>query len=268
MPPTLTAASLGGNSRQAMKTLERAAKLVETMPKEKTPERHIALTALACVQARLGDFAAARKTTDRIQGEPGKTVALSTLVRQLARADRAKEALAEIDQLPAGTTKFYALMNLGAGQADAGDQKAARASFEKAHQLIGELQGEGKRGVNAIDLATVRAQAEDYKGAIQTADTYFPNVQLGYVNIANARAEAGDFKGALEAADQIKEPPGQGPGWWKLNTLRDTAKLQAQSGESKEALNWIDRLDSHIARAHALMGLAEGMVAPRAPGKK
>ena len=51
-----------GNKAQAMKTLERAAKLVDTMPKEKTPERHIALTALACAQARLGEFAETRKT--------------------------------------------------------------------------------------------------------------------------------------------------------------------------------------------------------------
>ena len=82
-----------GNKAQAMKTLERAAKLVEAMPKENPAKRHIALTALACVQARLGEFAEARKTLERIQGEPGKTVALATLVRELAHAGRAKEAI-------------------------------------------------------------------------------------------------------------------------------------------------------------------------------
>jgi tetratricopeptide (TPR) repeat protein len=253
-----------GNKAQAMKTLERAAKLVETMPK-KTPERARALIALGCVQARLGEFAAARKTSEGIpmQGERLNPSVLATLVRQLAGAGRAKEATAEIDQLPAGTTKVYTLMHLGAGQAEAGDPKAARASFERAHQLIGELQ---KQGV-AMDLATVRANAGDYKGAIQTADTYFPKNDLGYANIAFAQARACDIKGALETAEKIKDGPNQGPGWWKLNVWRATAAAQAQRGESKAALEWIGRLDSHIARANALMGLAEGM-ATRSPGKK
>ena len=252
-----------GNKAQAMKTLERAAKLVEAMPKENWTKRHIALTALACVQARLGEFAESRKTLERIQGEPGKTVALATLVRELARAGRAKEAMTEIGRSPAGTTKVYVLMHLGAGQAEAGDEKAARASFEKAHKLIGEL---GKPGVG-IDLATVRANAGDYKGAIQTADTYFPENALGYANIAVAQARAADFIGALKTADKIKDRPGQGPVWWKLNMLRYTAAYQAKRGQSKSALEWIRRLDSHIARANALMGLAEGM-ATRSQSKK
>ena len=174
--------------------------------------------------------------------------------------------MAEIDQLPAGETKVYALMHLGAGHAEAGDKKAARASFEQAHQLVGELQGKGKQGVNAIDLATVRAEAGDYKGAIQTADTYYPTVDLGYANIAFAQARAGDFKGALETAEKIKDGRNQGPGWWKLNAWRATAEAQAQHGDSKAALEWIGRLESHIARANAFMGLAEG-VATRPSGK-
>jgi len=57
--------------------------------------------------------------------------------------------------------------------------------------------------------------------------------------------------------------------WWKLNILRSTAELQAQRGDSKAALEWIGRLDSHLARANALMGIAEGILtATRPPGKK
>ena len=56
-----------------------------------------------------------------------------------------------------------------------------------------------------IILGTVRAEAGDYKGAIQTAETYFPNHDLGYANIAFAHAKAGDFTGALEVAEKIKD---------------------------------------------------------------
>jgi RNA polymerase sigma factor (sigma-70 family) len=266
-PGVALAQAKAGDKAEAVKTLERAAKLVEALPRDEPVSRFQALTALACVQARLGEFTAARKTAEgiSIQRELRRASALATLVRQLARAGLAKEAMKEIDRLPVGETKVYALMHYGAGQAEAGDRKAARASFEQAHRLIGNLQRQG----SAIDLATVRADAEDYEGAIQTADAYFPDNDLGYANIANSHAKAGDFKGALEVAEKIKDGPGQGPGWWKLIALRYTAKCQAQRGESKAALKWIDRLDSHIARAYALTGLAEGMVpATRSPGKK
>jgi tetratricopeptide (TPR) repeat protein len=267
-PGVALAQAKAGDKAEAMKTLERTAKLVEALPTDETVSRFQALTALACVQARLGEFTAARKTAEGIpiQRELRRASALATLVRQLARVGRAKEAMTEIDRLPAGATKVYALMHFGAGQAEAGARKAARASFDQAHRLIGGLQDKGI----AIDLATVRADAGDYEGAIQTADAYFPDNDLGYANIANSHAKAGDFKGALEVAEKIKDGPGgQGPGWWKLNILRYTAAIQAQRGESKAALKWIDGLDSHLARAYALTGLAEGMApATRLPGKK
>ena len=129
-----------------------------------------------------------------------------------------------------------------------------------------------------IILATVRAEAGDYKGALQTAETYCPESKLGYANIAFAHAKAGDFTGALEIAEKLKdrvvrprpgEQPRQVPEWWKLQILEATAALQAQRGEAKAALEWIGRLDSHLARAYALKGIAEGTLrATRPPGKK
>jgi hypothetical protein len=258
-----------GDKALARKTLQRAADLIASIPEGTAARRARALTQLACAQARLGEFATARKTVGRIKRETGKAIALATLVRQLAQAGRAKEAMAEIDPLAVGTTKVHALTHLGAGQAEAGDQKAARASFQQAHLLIKQLKGEEDRMSQGVILATVRAEAGDYKGAIQTAETYNPESTLGYANIAFAHAKARDFTGALEIAEMLKNRPRQGPGWWKLRILEATAKLQAQRGESKAALEWIDRLDLHLARAYALMGIAEGMLtATRPPGKK
>jgi hypothetical protein len=252
-----------GDKALAGKTIQRAADLIASMPKPAF------LTHLACAQAHLGEFASARKTVEKIQNETGKAIALATLVRQLARAGRTKEATTEIDPLPAGTMKVHALTFLGAGQAEAGDQKAALASFQQAHVLIEQVKGEGERMGQGIILGTVRAEAGDFKGALQTAETYFPKHDLGYANIAFAQARAGEFTGALETAEKIKDPPGQGPGWWKLQILEETARLQAERGQSEAALKWIDRLASHLARAHALTGLAEGTVtATKPPGKK
>jgi RNA polymerase sigma factor (sigma-70 family) len=259
-----------GDKALARKTLQRAADVIASMPDDTTPRRRArALTQLACAQARLGEFATARKTVEKIQHETGKAIALATLVRQLAQAGRVKEAMTEIDALPVGTTKVHVLTHLGAGQAEAGDRNAARTSFRQAHLLIEKLQREEDRLSQGGILATVRAEAGDYKGAIQTAQTYNPTYTLGYANIAFAQAKVGDFTGALEIAEKLNNrQPRLNPDWWKLRILEATASLQALRGESKSALEWIDRLDSHFARAWALMGIAEGLTATKPPGKK
>jgi tetratricopeptide (TPR) repeat protein len=100
-----------GDKALARKTLERAAELVASMPKD-APGRAGALTALAGAQARLGEFAAARKTVEGIQRETGKAIALAALVRQLAKAGRAQEARREIDRLPVAATQVHILMHL------------------------------------------------------------------------------------------------------------------------------------------------------------
>jgi len=206
--------------------------MVGALPKDAS--RFQALTALACVQARLGEFTAARKTAEgiRIQRELYADSALATLVRELARTGRAEEAMTEIDRLPTGAAKVHALMHFGAGQAEAGDKKDARASFEEAHRLIEDLKARPNTRVSAHDLATVRADAGDYDGAMTTAEAYFPKRDdLGYANIANSYAKAGDFKGALKVVEKI------GSDWWKLQSLRHVAAYQAQRGESKAVLN-------------------------------
>jgi RNA polymerase sigma factor (sigma-70 family) len=260
-----------GKAAEAKKSLQRVADLIAAMPDTPPRTRELALTQLACAQARLGEFATAKKTAEKIKDETGKAIALATLVRHLAAAGRAKEAMAEIDPLPAGTTKLHALTHLGAGQAEGGDLKAARASFEAAHLLIKQLPGDGEQMGQALILGTVRANSGDFKGAIQTAEAYFPQNDLGYANIAYGQAQAGDFKGALATAAMLKNVGalGRQPPWWKLESLRATAAQQAKHGESKAALKWIDQLDSHLARAYALMGLAEGTApSDRAAGKK
>jgi RNA polymerase sigma factor (sigma-70 family) len=244
-----------GDNVLATKTLQRAADLVSAMPDAEKKSRP--LTALACAQARLGDFDAARKTTESITHKDGKAIALGTLVRELAKAGRAKEALVEIDKLPVGVTQVHALTHLAMGQAKSGDKAAAVASFDRAHFLLGQL-SENDRRSQAHNVASGRAVGGDYKGAEQTAKAYLPDDSLGAVNIVYARAEAGDFAGALEAAKQMKDSD-----WWKGNVVRAIAKLQTERGQSQAALEWIDRLDAPLARANALFGVAEGLVAAK-----
>jgi hypothetical protein len=220
------------------------------------------MTELACAQASLGEFDAARKSMEEIKHETGKTIALAVFACQLAQAGRVKDAMSEIDRLQVGVMQVHALTHLGVGLAKAGDNKAALASFERAHSLVGQLQKKDQR-LQAENLAAARALAGDYKGALQTADAYPSFSESAYVNIAIFRAKAGDFSGAVAMCESIKRDP-----WWRLNVLRETAKNQALRGDTSAALEWIGRLNSHLDRANALMGAAEGTLNATPPAAK
>jgi RNA polymerase sigma factor (sigma-70 family) len=251
-----------GDKAGARKTLRRAAEIAATVTDE--PKKDRALAGLACAQARLGDIAAARKTAEGIRGETVRAIALATLARALAGAGQAKEALAVADKQEGGLAKMFVLLHVGAGQAKAGDRQGARDTFGRAHLLVGQLDDQERTG-QAYNLAWAQAEAGDHKGAEDTATALLPQEDLILnVNIAVARAEAGDFAGALKTMERHKESDWwKGNAWWKGNTLRAIAKMQTGRGQEKAALEWVTRLDSPLARANGLLGVAEGLVAEK-----
>lgn len=258
-----------GDKAAARKTLERVAELVASIPpdnKARPIRAATPLTALACAQATIGEFAAARKTADAIPiaNKVAKSVAVAALVRQLAQAGRTEEARTEVERLT-GVIQVHALMHYGAALAQSGDRKSAAASFERAHVLLDEVTLKNGRDSLAHALSALRADAGDFKGAMQTAGAYLEQDSLGYNTIAGIQAEAGDFAGALKVYDRLKRSGGNG---WDLQLLRRIAKTQAERGESKAALEWIARLGSHMERACALVGVADGIARAQAAPKE
>jgi RNA polymerase sigma factor (sigma-70 family) len=244
-----------GDKAGARKTLRRAAELAAAVAEDSGKDR--ALTELACTQARMGDVAAARKTAAGITKTEGKAIAAATIARAQIKAGQVQEALAVVDKQPDEATKVFLLVQVGAGQAKAGDRKGARESFRRAHLLLGQMDAIN-RGVHPHNLAYAQAEAGDYKEAEETAEAFVPDGGLAKFNIAYARAEAGDFEGALKMAGQLQDSD-----WWKGNLLRWIGRVQTQRGREKAALEWIGRLDLPLARANALLGVAEGLVEPR-----
>jgi RNA polymerase sigma factor (sigma-70 family) len=239
-----------GNRAEATKSLQRAAKLATTVTTQSTQQQ--AMAAVACAQARMGDLAAARKTAAGITQKEAKSIVLAAIARAQSKAGQAKEALTEVDRLADAAVQAHVLMHLGAGQASAGDDKGARESFRRARGLLGELP-ENERRLQAHNLVSAQGEAGDYEAAKDTADTYLEEDSLGVVNIGYSRAKRGDFAGAVKMADQM-----QGS-WWKGNLLREIARQQTLRGGEKAARAWIARLESALARANALLGVAEAL---------
>jgi tetratricopeptide (TPR) repeat protein len=239
-----------GDKAGARKTLDRAAELAATVTDQLGKSR--ALTAVAVAQARLGDFDAARKTAEQITRPEGKLIAWATVARTLAEAGKGKEALAVADRQPDAQAKLFVLIHAGSGQVKAGDRKGARESFRRAQTLLAELPDNERNG-QTHNLASAQAEAGDYEAAVETAAT-LPEGSIALVNVAYTRAEAGDYAGALKMTGQMAASD-----WWQGNLYRGIAKVQTQRGREKAALEWVGRLDA-LARANALLGVAEGLV--------
>jgi hypothetical protein len=207
-----------GDKEGAKKTLQQAATVAKTVPAELGKDR--ALTALACVQARLGDSADARATARELKDPRAANLAAATIAKALAQAGRAKEALQAIEQLPDKASKVHALYHCAVGQAQAGDKQGAAESFRKALALLDGME-ENDRQNHAHNLAAAQAMAGDFEGALKTATGYTSDSTLTLANIAYEQAKAGDVKGALATAERL--PDGV---WWKGNALRAIAAAQ------------------------------------------
>jgi RNA polymerase sigma factor (sigma-70 family) len=238
-----------GNKGEAGKSLRRA-EIAATVTTNPAKDR--ALAAVACAQARMGDLDAARKSAASVTDEKMKPMALAAIARAQGKAGLIKQALAEIDKVPDQGMRAHILIHLGAGRASGGDKKGAAESFRRARGLIEKLPKEG-RGHPTHNLASAQGEAGDYEGARETAAS-LPEGSLGGINIAFAQAKAGDFPGALKAAVGMKDSS-----WSKGELLRAIARQQTLREGEKAARAWIGVLGSPLARANALLGVAEAL---------
>jgi beta-lactamase regulating signal transducer with metallopeptidase domain/tetratricopeptide (TPR) repeat protein len=241
-----------GDKEGARKTLGRAAEIAAAV-EEKDKGRDHALTALAMAQARLGDVDAAVKTGEKVKDARYARHLTAAVVRALAAAGKVKEARALADKVEDRAARVHALYHLGAGQARGGDLTGARSTFADAAELLKELNEEDRRG-HAHNLATARAIAGDFDGALKTAEDFLDSHSIVFAGIAYEQAKAGDYRGALKTAAKYREGD-----WWQGNTLRAIAMAQSEAGDDKGALEWIGKLSTPHGRANALIGVAEGL---------
>jgi hypothetical protein len=241
-----------GKKDEARKTLQKAAELAATVKLKQG--REWALTAVVCVQARMGEVAAARKTAAEVSEGPARPHVLAAIARAEGKAGRGKEALSEVERVKEAAVRAHVLIHLAAGQASGGDEKGATESFRRARAIIEKLP-EGERHLPAHNLASAQGEAGDYRGALATVDAFRASEEgISGVNVAFSRAQAGDYAGALKIAEGMTRDR-----WWKGNLLRAIAQIQTQRRREKDARAWIGKLESPLERANALLGVAEAL---------
>lgn len=179
--------------------------------KEDTYERMKALSNIAKVQAKIGDFGSADFTIAMFENDDewGKitTDTLATIAGIKAHKGQIKAAfdtLTKIEQMveqKVGTKLGYgwirsrALANIAEAQANAGDNKTAKETFDTAIKLAMQFDPAAGSGSTFIDIAEAQARTGDIRAALDTTKKmteigYSYHVTNALVQIAEVQAKA------------------------------------------------------------------------------
>jgi RNA polymerase sigma factor (sigma-70 family) len=238
------------------------------------------MTAIAARQYRAHDPAAtqsleqARQAADKIPLHYGndrtpsdyKPGALARIARVLAESG----AIEEARKVASGITKApwgdIAWKNIAAAQAERGETEAALQTAE-------HIQNRVDKGQAIKDIVAARARAND----LDTARALIARIEASsartdaQLEIARVQYRSGQrqdaltiFEAVLREAEHLEDNPRFGN--VKPAALGRLARAQAELGEEKAALIWIDQQPAPIVKAWSLMGLANGM-AERLPAR-
>jgi RNA polymerase sigma factor (sigma-70 family) len=204
-----------------------------------------------------------RTPVDSLSSERVRRVAEAQVeVGELAGAKLSAEAI-ESDDVEMG----LALAALARGQAKAGDRQAASATLREAHAHAQAIQAPRANSIgdsptanaNRVfrEIALAEAETGDAKTALATVagrgTSDWRSPILADVSLIQARQ--GDAAGALATAASIPDATRA------AEAYRSIAAQQAQSGDASAAVEWVTRLKAPTARAFALIGITEGIVA-------
>ncbi|MDR3622712.1 MAG: hypothetical protein P4L85_25390 [Paludisphaera borealis] len=242
------------------------------------------LTAIAARQYRTKDPAAAqslehaRRAADTIppfvgdRHEPtdSRASALAAIAGVLAGSGATEEARKVAAEIAKAPWDDIARRNIAAAQAGRGEIEAALQTAENIH-------GAYEKGEALNDVVIAQVAANDHDAARTLASRIEPGRWRvdALLAIAKGQYRSGRRKEALEIfqaarreADLLVDGPRVGNA--KPAALGHLASAQAEVGEEKAALAWIDDLASPLAKAWSLGGLAEGLAGrlPASPPPK
>jgi tetratricopeptide (TPR) repeat protein len=251
-----------GNVRDARASLQRAEKLARSIKDEEL--RAGCLANVTFAWASLGEVGRAREAARDIGTQPWKELAQAALARAQAEAGQEKAAAATVETIGDAAGKVHARHHLAVALARRGDRKASAAAFRRALDLVKDLP-DTMHDLHCHNLASAQARAGDFEGAVQTTRLMnHGNAMMTISNIAYEQARASDVKGALEKVkDMLQESD-----FWQGNALQGIARVQAERGQETEALAWARELASPRTRAHAVLGVAEGLLRRAEKAKK
>ncbi|MDB5312427.1 MAG: tolB 1, partial [Gemmataceae bacterium] len=245
-------------------------------------------------QARIGDVAGALRAAaaldfDTESGYPDRAYALRHIAVEQAKQGDTPGSLKTLRDIPDDADRARALVGLAEAQAGGNDRAGAEKTFAAARDIAVSLPGAGKADI-LDDIAAARAgvqvKAGDVTGALETARGMESDRSRCWVllDVARAQANAGNLRAArvtlgqaMKAADGFPEgEENQGsvttlvPAWAliKGSVVRQVASRVSEAGGGEDARAWAAGQRSPFIKVMALLGIADGVSARDAGGKK
>jgi tetratricopeptide (TPR) repeat protein len=230
---------------------------VATVSDKAKKEQYLdAITEAAAVS---GDFELANKTLALIT-EPMRMIqARDAIVRALLAEGRIQEAEMMVPSIPDIDTRIRILLLIAELQMDRNE-----GVLQKTLDLIAKSIGEGSDDHKAWETANLasleyrrgnRKRAIDlWKQAIRQADRFTIHPDREKLNlieyVARLQAEVGEEKIAMETARLLQYH----------SVFSDIAESESANGKAESALKWINKLKGPEIKAHSLLGVVSGLL--------
>ncbi|HET6572977.1 MAG TPA: sigma-70 family RNA polymerase sigma factor [Fimbriiglobus sp.] len=241
-----------------------ALKALALLPDVEKDRRGAAAAAVVRVLARLDDVPAVRKALAHVPAGPDPKLvkqwpdvtgwdlnAKAYLAAAEVRAGRDETAKALALDFKRPREQAHVLQFVALAQARKGRKDEAKTTFARAIELA--TAKPGSPGVTLNNIATAQALAGDFEGAAKTAEKTGVHA---WVNLAYFRAKTGDYDGARNLVVRQRDKIGR---WWHAKVWQFVAKTQAKAGKTDDVRAWIKEEGDSLLKAHALVGLAEGL---------
>jgi tetratricopeptide (TPR) repeat protein len=232
--------------------------LESSFPKDKASKDSL-MRVLAVEQVNAGLINEGLRTAAKIQDYILQQEVHGAAVKKHLEAGDLQAAIAQCQEIGHPHTRIDSLLAIAARQAKNGDRQGASESYAQA--LEAALASQYKEGVPSAIAEIVRAQGEsgDLGGALRTLQSipsewdYTSSRDEALIAVALAQLRIGSANEALETIEGVGEfdlPEG----------LRRLSEGHAKLGDAEGALAWIATLESASFKAHALLGVAEGLL--------
>lgn len=182
--------------------------------------------------------------------------AVGDVLAELAKSGRAKEArqaVGNFEDLRPRHRLLYA--RVAEAQADSGDIQGAKATL----LLVETEQQRRTRKKELLRLSQLPQEhlSEEDRRRLQDLRDIDNSVRLALEAQAKAQAGKGDLRTAVATADGLTNSSD------RFRLIQDIGAIQVQAGRTSQALVWARALPSPSDKAYALLGIAQGLSAPK-----
>jgi RNA polymerase sigma factor (sigma-70 family) len=165
------------------------------------------------------------------------------------------QALQSVDKIENLDGKAWTLVQIGRALAESSDRAQAAKTFELASRSTRDISNESSRTWMLYFLDVSQAKAGLIDDAFKTAEAIESKTTShqaqALATIAGEQLRRGDRKGALKTVEQLKETD-------KDYALSEFARVEAESGDFKKALETSAGIGNGFSRFQALCTIARG----------